>query len=142
MERRLFYLINKAQSDLYKASDRESLKATGIPIVQNTALLALEKNDGCILSFLGKELGINKSSLGALADRMARNEIIEKRYDAEDGRTVRLFLTEKGRAALARLKPLIELQNKILMKGFDEDEIEVVLRFLNHTIEVSTESGA
>lgn len=132
MDKRLFYQLNLAQSNLTKIVNSESMTELGIPVAQNTALLALGKMDGCSLGNLGKALNISKSTVSALVDRMEASAIAVRKMDDNDSRSSKVYMTDKGRRILEQLKPLIADQNKRLKKGFTDDEISVVFRFLNH----------
>lgn len=136
METRIYYLINQAQTNLKKVINKECIETTGISVVQNTALLALEKDDGCTLGDLGDVLNIGKSSLSTLAERMEGAGIIVREIDSYDARTTRVYLTDLGLEKLKLLKPLLRNQNKRLREGFSEAEMSVVVRFLNSAAKI------
>lgn len=132
METRLFFLLNMAQGLLYKTAEQESKDVTGFSIVQNAALLAVEKSEPCSQIELGKLLRISKSTVSGLAERMEKNNLIERRPDLKDARLIQIYLKPKGREALQVVKPLMQKQNARLVDGFSEEEIKVVIKFLNH----------
>lgn len=134
MDTRLFYLINKAQHGAFQYAERVQQEHIGVSVAQTAALFALQKNQGCLQRELGKLMGLNKSGLSGLVERMVSNELISKQPDDEDGRAYRLYITAAGEAAIASAKPLLAKQNQMMTKGFSEAEIDVVARFLNHVI--------
>ncbi len=52
---------------------------------------------------LGRALVLEKSSVSGLIDRAARRDLVERAPDADDGRGVRVALTEHGREVAATL---------------------------------------
>ena len=137
MDTRLFYLINKAQHGAFQFAERVHEEHIGVSVAQTAALFSLQKNQGCLQRELGKLMGLNKSGLSGLVDRMVANDLIRKQSDEEDGRAYRLYMTEAGTAAIASAKPLLAKQNKMMTEGFSKAEIDVVARFLNHVIDIT-----
>ncbi|MCJ9736359.1 MarR family winged helix-turn-helix transcriptional regulator, partial [Bradyrhizobium sp. PRIMUS42] len=56
--------------------------------------------------------------------------LIERRPDREDGRAWRIWLTPKGRTALAQAKASAAEVNAALTDGFTAAEIDIVARWL------------
>jgi len=139
MEKRLFFLLNRAQGKIYKVADKECKEKAGLTIVQSSALLALRTNEPCSQTCLGKILKINKASVGALIERMQNQELIEKRLSEKDARSINLFITAKGKRLLKKVEPLLVKLNKHLTSDFNDDEIAVILRFLNHVSSIEPE---
>jgi len=131
MEKRLFFLLNRAQGKIYKVADKECKEKTGLTVVQSSALLALSTNESCSQTDLGKLLKINKASVGALVERMQNQGLLEKRVSGKDARSMNLFITIKGKRLLKKAEPLLAKLNKHLTSGFNDDEIAIVLRFLH-----------
>ncbi len=134
MERRLFFLINKAQHRLFSHVDAQTERALGISATQVAALLYVGKHEGCLQVELARALGLNKAAVSGLAGRMTRIGILERRPCDHDGRASRLYLTERGRTLLPAVSPLLQSLNEQLTEGFTDTEIDVVVRFLNHIL--------
>ncbi len=132
---RLFYLLNQAQGQLYKLSDHIVQTDADISINQSAVLLALDKEDGVSLSQLREQIRINKSSMGALVERMIKADLIIKKTDADDSRVSRVFIETKGKAKIDVIKSMLKQQNTLLTDGFTTEELATVTRFLQATIE-------
>lgn len=132
MDTRLFFLLNQTQGRLYKMADKACKDGTGFSVIQNAALLALDKNQGCSLSQLRKMLKINKASLGALVERMRKKDLVSKSPDTSDARITRLHTLPKGEETLSKLRPLMASLNEQLRGDFSDEEIKTVVRFLHH----------
>lgn len=54
-------------------------------------------NEGCNAAFIARTMRVDKSYLSRLISRYEKNGYIERRPSEKDGRSLRLFLTPKGR---------------------------------------------
>jgi DNA-binding MarR family transcriptional regulator len=69
--------------------------------VTGTQMAALERlwvQDGCTVGELGEIIGIERSSVTGLVNRMVDNNLVVKAKDRNDRRLVRLYLTPKGKS--------------------------------------------
>ncbi|RTM10458.1 MAG: hypothetical protein EKK33_24250 [Bradyrhizobiaceae bacterium] len=64
------------------------------------------------------------------AKRPRAEKLIERRADRDDGRAWRIFLTARGRTALAQAKEGAAEVNAALTDGFSAAEIDIVARWL------------
>ncbi|MGO3484696.1 MAG: MarR family transcriptional regulator, partial [Cellulosimicrobium funkei] len=68
---------------------------------------------------------------GLLA-RMERADLVRRRPDPDDRRSVRLDLTPTGTAALDDVRAALAELNDRLTEGFTPDELATVARWLEH----------
>ncbi|MAY13818.1 MULTISPECIES: MarR family winged helix-turn-helix transcriptional regulator [Thalassolituus] len=134
MDKRLFYLLNSARHRVYKHADQKAEEALGISVTQLGALMLIAANEGCLLKDLAQSLNLNNSALTGLAARMEHNGLIERRACELDGRASRLYLTLLGRSKIDSARPLISQLNAAMTEGFSEQEVLVILRFLNRLL--------
>jgi DNA-binding MarR family transcriptional regulator len=134
MDKRLFYLLNSARQRVYKYADQKAEESLGISVTQLGALMLIATNEGCLLKDLAHSLNLNNSALTGLAARMEHNGLIERRACEQDGRASRLYLTLLGRSKINSAKPLISQLNAAMTEGFNEQEVQVILRFLNRLL--------
>ncbi len=134
MDKRLFYLLNSARQRVYKYADQKAEESLGISVTQLGALMLIATNEGCLLKDLAHSLNLNNSALTGLAARMEHNGLIERRPCEQDGRASRLYLTLLGRSKINSAKPLISQLNAAMTEGFNEQEVQVILRFLNRLL--------
>ncbi|MBL0729874.1 MarR family winged helix-turn-helix transcriptional regulator [Piscinibacter sp. HJYY11] len=142
MKPRLFHLVAQARQNLFRSADR--VFSTGLEVsgTQVVALFAIQSEEGCQLKDLTAQLQLKNSAITGLVSRMEENGLIERRPCEQDGRSSRLYLSDKGREVVAQAQPLLARVNAQLTKGFTNDELAVVARFLQHaaSINFSTES--
>ncbi|KEF32641.1 MAG: MarR family transcriptional regulator [Gammaproteobacteria bacterium] len=132
MDKRFFYLLNKGRHRVYKSADQLSEEHLGISVTQVGALLLINENEGCLLKDVARRLNLNNSALTGLAARMETRGLLERRPCDRDKRASRLYLTDLGRQKITEAKPLIADLNARMTEGFDEQEVAVILKFLNH----------
>lgn len=134
MEQRLFYLLNKARHRVYKYADQHTEDNLGISITQLGALMLIHENEGCLLKDMASTLNLNNSALTGLANRMEANGLILRQPCPNDGRASRMYLTGLGKEKLSLTKPLIKQLNQAMTAGFSDEEIQTVVKFLNHLL--------
>lgn len=127
------------------ASSRPRWKAADLTLTQLRALSVIRRRDGMRMSELGTELGIGLAAASALADRMARRQLIVRRPDPDDRRIVRLEVAKRGRGLLERLEQgSIDHFGKLIerMTPAEREALATILRaFVRLTAEHSLRKG-
>lgn len=135
MDRRIVFMLNRAQRAVAGYASTHLDAAMGISVAQLTTLMYVAKHSGCSMTELADLLDLNKSAVTGLVRRMERAGTVRREANPEDGRGSLLYVTPKGEALRERAKPLLRRLNTELTEGFTDSEIETVLRFLNRTVE-------
>lgn len=125
---RLIYLLSVAQRRLQRwmAAQPES----EVTPAQAGLLFVLGKQDGVLIGEAGAALDLGPAGISGLVDRTAAAKLIERRADRADGRAWRIWLTPKGRTALAQAKAGAAEINAALTDGFTAAEIDIIARWL------------
>ena len=134
MENRLFFLINQAQRKLYTAVDREACERLDAPVAQVAALLSIPR-EGARPSDIGHSMRLHSAATTGLVARMHKRGLVTKEPSEHDGRASVVRLTERGVDLRRRIGPLIAEMNEQIRGDFTDEELEVVVRFLNHVLE-------
>ncbi|MBR1292682.1 MULTISPECIES: MarR family winged helix-turn-helix transcriptional regulator [Bradyrhizobium] len=125
---RLIYLLSVAQRRLQRwMAARPENEVTP---AQAGLLFILGKQDGVLMGEAGAALDMGPAGISGLVDRTEAARLIERRADREDGRAWRIWLTPKGRTALAQAKDGAAEVNAALTDGFTAAEIDIVARWL------------
>lgn len=84
---------------------------------------------------IAETVGLQRSSVVPILDKMEANGIIERQSAASDRRAKTVWLTEKGETVLDELiEPANELEARML-RGFSQEEIDQLLTGLDRIVE-------
>ena len=112
---------------LHEAFQREGLDLSKEQMV---VLKKLHENDGLIQNELAYLTLRDKSSLARLLAKMERKNYITREQDDFDKRVNRVFLTETGKIAFRRTRPIIVGLKEIMEKNIKEEEIYQLIKTL------------
>jgi len=93
------YNLRKAQAAAFQ-NFTESLKGCDITPGQFGVLVLIEANSGLNQTRLGNALGIDRSTVVAVIDRLEGRGLVDRKPAPSDRRSYALHLTEQGRALL------------------------------------------
>lgn len=141
MDKRLFFMMNRARSVLYRYADTGIEKAIGVPAAQVSVLFALEKAGNVPMQSLGRVLGLNNSAMTGLVQRMRDAGLVDRVQSPSDARAAHLIITALGHTKLQQAKPLLAKLNTQLAEGFSKDELDLVIRFLNTVVDRFSSHG-
>jgi len=125
---RLIYLLSVAQRRLQRWMGAQP--ESEVTPAQAGLLFILGKQDGSLMGEAGAALDLGPAGISGLVDRTAAAGLVARRADREDGRAWRVWLTPKGRTALAQAKASAAEINAALTEGFTGAEIDIVARWL------------
>jgi len=137
-EDRLFFLMHLGHHAMFKLADKRCITRLNISCVQLSALLFLQKNDGCLLKELSAGLALNNSAITGLVGRMTSTELVEKKPCKDDARAFRIYLTPKALEILPQGYELLREFNQKIAATFSTEEMEVVTRFLSSLSQVES----
>ncbi|PKN71060.1 MAG: MarR family transcriptional regulator [Deltaproteobacteria bacterium HGW-Deltaproteobacteria-12] len=133
-ERRFIFLIGQARQRLTTRLDQALLEAAGITAAQSGALYYLKENDGCLFTELSGALGLDKSAITGLVDRLENKKLVERRLTPADRRAISIVLTDAGRDAANRCLKVTKEFNRAITEGLSEQEIEAFSKILQKII--------
>ncbi|WP_075366764.1 MarR family winged helix-turn-helix transcriptional regulator [Desulfosporosinus metallidurans] len=102
----------------------------GITPSQFYVLSVVWEKDGVKFKDLAKSLEMDGSTLTSILDRMERLELVERRDDPEDRRSLLVFLKEKGKQNIAEITCLAEKLNQEIKERFSGEEFATFERVL------------
>lgn len=94
----LLYLFVRANKLIHTAAD-EAMSRHGVRVGQNRVLAALWERDGLTPGEVAARVHLSTPTVVNTATRMEEAGLLTRVRDPDDGRLVRLHLTERGRAA-------------------------------------------
>jgi DNA-binding MarR family transcriptional regulator len=110
--------------------------AAGVDLtpVQYAALHAIAAWPGCDQSSIGRAIACDKTTLGAVLDRLQAKGLIERTADAADRRAWRLSATARGLELLERLAPCVESIQRELLAPLTPTEASQLMALLRRLV--------
>lgn len=105
------------------------------------ALLSLWRSDGLRVVELARDASLETSTMTGLLDRMERDGLVIRTPDADDRRTLRIYLTHEGKRLQ---KSLIEVAQSTLdefLMGIPEEEVALVNDVLRRILDSGSDHG-
>lgn len=129
LERLLGYALRRAQVHVFQDFAAE-MKEFGLTPGQLGALLLIDANKGLSQSELGAALGIDRSSVVPLIDRLQRRGWVRRAARASDRRAHALELAPGGLALMERLLPRLTAHEQRIAVGLSAAERQRLLDLL------------
>ena len=129
LETLLGYSLRRAQVRVFQDFESE-MNELGLTPGQLGALFLIEANRGLSQSELGLALGIDRSSVVPLIDRLQKRGWVRRAARASDRRAHALELAPAGVALLARLMPRLEAHEGRIAVGLSAAERKRLLELL------------
>ena len=122
----------KIISELSKAAHvylHAEFREYSIGHAQVKTLLFLSENEGVSQLELSRQFNLEKSSITSQLKILEKNGYITRSRSGEDGRMLKLYITEKTRGILKILKEIFHSWTEVLLDGFGAEEKAVLLVF-------------
>ncbi|MEX3314150.1 MarR family winged helix-turn-helix transcriptional regulator [Sulfitobacter sp. PS-8MA] len=111
----LLYLL-AAASDAASAQFHAKVRKAGLRVPEWRVLACLADTDGAMITQLAKRALAEQSRLTRIIAQMEDRGLLVRRSDPADGRRVRVYLTDSGRALAAELVPQAQKHEAALME--------------------------
>jgi MarR family transcriptional regulator, organic hydroperoxide resistance regulator len=106
----------------YRVRAGGQLSRIGLHSGQESLLKALANGDGMSMSELAATLGVQPPTITKMISRLAAQDYVERRSSEGDGRQALVFLTERGRRAIAMIDQLWKRIEKNALNGIDDKD--------------------
>jgi DNA-binding MarR family transcriptional regulator len=127
----LGYMLRRAQSAVFGDFAATFARAGEALTPGEFGLLVLvERNAGLSQMALARALGIDRSTLVPILDRLQARGLLVRHRSPSDGRTHALALTPTGERALARFTKLVRTHEKRIASGLSAAEIAILIELL------------
>lgn len=125
----LGYALRRAQMRVFQ-DFAASMAALGLTPGQLGALLLIEANPGLSQSQLGAALGIDRSSVVPLLDKLQALDLVRRTARATDRRTHALELGDAGAALIRRILPVLDAHERRIAAGLSASERQMLMALL------------
>ena len=93
-----------------------------------------QHKEGMTPSDLAKAAGVTKATISVMLVRMERDGQVEKAMDDKDGRSRKIYLTDKGREEMDRILPAHYLRISKTIGKLDDREKKELVRLLKKLV--------
>ena len=132
-------ILSQVSALLARAGGR-SLDSWNVTWPQALSLLVLAEQDAPISATrLVEQLGLGRTAMTSVVDRLERNGWVQRRPSPVDRRTADLVLTDAGRELVDAIRPVLRQLSDSYFAGFKPRELERLSADLNRLR--STQSG-
>jgi MarR family transcriptional regulator, organic hydroperoxide resistance regulator len=127
--------------DTQRRIDRVFAAATaaeGLAAGLTAFLRAVESNEGLTQAELARQVMMRGPTTTKAVDALERLNLIRRESSPTDGRKLHLFLTDKGKDLCRRLKPIAQMLNDRILRGFskqDEERFRSYLKKIRDNLE-------
>lgn len=128
-EQSVYRLVSQTMR-LYFAQNYRVLEKLQIHPGQASVLFELHRRDGLYQRELCDILCVRPSTVTVMIRRMEKSGLLRRQADRKDQRMVRIFLTEKGEAAVRRLAEAARELEETCFAGFSREELLLLKRFV------------
>ncbi len=125
----LGYQLRKAQVAAYQ-NFAEVLESQDISPGQVGVLLLVRANPGVNQTRIGNALGIDRSTLVAVIDRLEERGLIARTPSPKDRRSHALMLTAAGETYLETMLPRLREHERQIAAGLSDDERRTLISLL------------
>jgi len=105
---------------LYRARMAALLGGIGLFPGQEQALQSLGAEDGATMGDLARVLRVRPPTISKTIARLSQQGLVERRMSADDARSVRVFLTDQGRATLSHIDAAIETLEADIIESLED----------------------
>ena len=121
-------LFRRSHEQVVRAVDADLIRERNRALAEFDLLAALVAHGGrALMRTIGDDLGLSKSNVTRLTDRVEGEGLVERERDAIDGRVVHLRLTRAGREEFRRVLPAYQRALRIRFAALLTDSDVVAL---------------
>ncbi len=133
---RVMHLSRLLRQNFNKTAAEEGLFSS-----QQDIVLKVVENEGITLGALARELGVSSATASVSIKRMEKAGFIIKKPDTRDARIVRLFPTEKAKAAPENIRNRMNELEGVFLADISGDKINELSDLLDKIIHNIEERG-
>lgn len=125
----LGYHLRMAQLTVFKDFERELAGLDVTPVIFGV-LEVLHRNKGLTQTRLATAIGLDRSSLVPLLDKLERRKLVARETSLTDRRRNHLFLAPEGRQLLAKADKRVRQHEQRIFAALSENEVAKLIGLL------------
>ena len=123
------YHLRMAQVTVFKDFDREFAELDITPAIFGV-LEVLHHNKGLTQTRLANAIGLDRSSLVPLLDKLQNRNLVSREASVKDRRSNHLFLTPEGRQLLVKAGKRVKLHEQRIFGALSKTETAELIKLL------------
>lgn len=123
------YNLRRAEAAMMQDFMR-GLSGLGITPGQFGVLVLIDANPGLNQTTLGNALGIDRSTVVSVIDRLEARGLVRRGPSANDRRSYALGLTDEGQSLLGKARPLVRAHEDRIAAKLSPEERDLLLSLL------------
>lgn len=123
------YHLRMAQVTVFKDFDRELGELDITPAIFGV-LEVLQHNKGITQSRLASAIGLDRSSLVPLLDKLEKRKLVEREASQTDRRSNHLILTPDGKQLLSKADKRVRQHEQRILAGLSKTETKQLINLL------------
>jgi DNA-binding MarR family transcriptional regulator len=131
------YHLRMAQVTVFKDFDRELADLDITPAIFGV-LEVLQHNKGLTQSRLAAAIGLDRSSLVPLLDKLEKRALVAREASQTDRRSNHLFLTSEGKQLLNKADKRVRLHEQRILAGLTKTETKQLINLLSKIGQANT----
>ena len=113
----------------------QRIQGTGLLPGQPKILECLWEQDGVTPKEIGRSCGLDKSTITGLLNKMEQQELICKKAQPADRRSVKIHLTDQGRRKAAQIKEIFHRVDTFAARDLLAAEYDELIRLLKKILD-------
>lgn len=134
------HLIRRAQQ-IAVAIFMDECAGFDLTPVQYAALAAIAAHPDLDATRLSYLIGLDRSTIGSVLERLEAKSLVERRPSAEDRRAKRLRVRPQGRRLLSHVEEAVERAQQRIVAPLEDEERRTFLRLLARLVEGNNEQS-
>ncbi len=134
-------LLNMFRCLLKMALGQNPLEDSGMTLPQLTLLDWIAASPGCSVSEIADGLDLTAPTVSVGVRRLEEVGLLERQPNPDDGRSIRLFLTVKGRALQERALAFRREKMQQLLGGLTSEETATLLALMEKAMDAAVDAG-
>ena len=118
-------------SRLMRSDFDKRISDVGVTRSQWALIVVVARRPGATQRSIAETLEMSEASAGRLIDRLCADGLLERRERDDDRRARAVYLSEQARPLLDQLAVIAKSSEGRLFAGFEEDELAVLLGYLD-----------
>ena len=123
------YHLRMTQVMVFKDFDRELTGLNITPAIFGV-LEILSHNKGLTQTRLANAIGLDRSSLVPLLDKLQKRDLVAREASTKDRRSNHLFLTPEGKSLLSKADKRVKLHEKRMLASLTKAETKQLFKLL------------